>query len=91
MTNNPTTIAAALRRQAEAETILPEHTLMLAAANEIERIQTTGLALRDWFAGLAMVSIRTARGGFDERVAQEAYEMADAMLKAREVNQWRLR
>jgi len=47
--------------------------------------------LRDWFAGLAMTSIRTARGGFDERVAQEAYEMADAMLKAREVNQWKLR
>jgi len=38
MTNNSMTIADALRRQAEAETILPEHTLMLAAADELERL-----------------------------------------------------
>jgi len=42
------------------------------------------IALRDWFAGLAMASLLGTKGGFDECVATSAYEMADAMLKARE-------
>jgi len=44
-----------------------------------------GMALRDYFAAKAMQEIyqRVETGGF-ERVAKLSYEMADAMLKARE-------
>jgi hypothetical protein len=35
----PRTTPAALRWQAEAKTILPEHTMMLEAADEIERLR----------------------------------------------------
>ena len=57
--------------------------------------QTTmsdGMDLRDWFAGMAMQSIITtlATASTGERTgaevcSEEAYIMADAMLKAREV------
>jgi hypothetical protein len=44
-----------------------------------------GMTLRDYFAAKAMPEIyqRVETGGF-ERVAKLCYEMADAMLKARE-------
>ncbi|SPA44642.1 hypothetical protein [Cupriavidus taiwanensis] len=44
-----------------------------------------GMTLRDYFAAKAMPEIynRVESGGF-ERVAKLAYEMADAMLAARE-------
>lgn len=46
--------------------------------------QFGGLTMRDWFASQAMPEIygRVESGGF-ERVATLAYEMADAMLRAR--------
>lgn len=45
----------------------------------------TGMSLRDYFAAKAMPEIynRAESGGF-ERVAKLAYELADAMLAARE-------
>lgn len=49
-----------------------------------------GITLRDWFAGLAMQGLLAAQiHGFNDRpangpFASMAYEMADAMLKARE-------
>jgi len=45
-----------------------------------------GMTLRDYFAAEVMPEIyqRVETGGF-ERVAKLCYEMADAMLKAREV------
>ena len=45
-----------------------------------------GMDLRDYFAAKAMPEIyqRLETGGF-ERVAKLSYEMADAMMKAREV------
>ena len=51
-------------------------------ASEIE----PGMTLRDHFAGLAMAALIIAIPHGDNAVgyAQEAYEMADAMLKARE-------
>ena len=52
------------------------------------------VALRDWFAGMAMQSFISKASAFDvafyggadpaEWVATEAYAMADAMLKERE-------
>ena len=47
-----------------------------------------GMSLRDWFAGQALArslsdGIYTDSGGM-KRVAEAAYEMADAMLKARD-------
>ena len=56
--------------------------------------QTTmsdGMDLRDWFAGLAMEAFmsgwieRNIYPPNDSDVAEHAYAMADAMLKAREV------
>jgi len=45
-----------------------------------------GMTLRDYFAAKAMPEIyqRVETGGF-ERVAKLCYEMADAMMKAREL------
>ena len=45
-----------------------------------------GMSLRDWFAGQALAGIMPSDGRPDGDVnkAQWAYEIADAMLKARE-------
>lgn len=45
-----------------------------------------GMSLRDYFAGQALISMADAAGGFhsDEKIAQKCYELADAMLAARE-------
>ena len=44
-----------------------------------------GMSLRDYFAAKALPEVysRVTSGGF-ERVAQLSYELADAMLKARQ-------
>jgi len=42
----------------------------------------TGMTLRDYFAAQAM--LRTSVGSSYEQLAKTAYEIADAMLKARE-------
>ena len=50
--------------------------------------RATGMTLRDYFAAKAMEGMY-AKGSFPTGImldtAKEAYEMADAMLKAREV------
>lgn len=60
-------------------------------------VSRVGMSLRDWFAGQAMMSIFTGPGArmvadrdqryngdnWSEVVAQNAYEMADAMLAHR--------
>ena len=46
----------------------------------------SGMTLRDWFAGKAMQSHLTHSGTYDANevgVAKWAYEMADAMIRAR--------
>lgn len=44
-----------------------------------------GMTLRDWFAGQALIGIVAAeRYGYADGDAQEAYEIADAMLAERE-------
>jgi len=49
--------------------------------------ETYGMTLRDWFAGQALAGL--LRDGIDVfgvyATANDAYKMADAMLKAREV------
>ena len=55
---------------------------------------TTGMSMRDWFAGLAMQSIIAATcsgamresewDGAKKRTASDGYEIADAMLAERE-------
>ena len=42
----------------------------------------TGITLRDYFAAKAM--LRTSVGSSYEQLAKNAYEIADAMMKARE-------
>jgi hypothetical protein len=42
----------------------------------------TGMTLRDYFAAKAM--LRTSVGSSYEQLAKNAYEIADAMMKARE-------
>ena len=55
----------------------------------INVMQHTGMTLRDYFAAKAMQGMY-ANGSFPTGImldtAKEAYEMADAMLKAREQN-----
>ena len=46
------------------------------------RTDQTGMTLRDYFAAKAM--LRTSVGSSYEQLAKNAYEIADAMLKARE-------
>ena len=47
-----------------------------------------GMSLRDWFAGQALAVMTTApdysKGPCDHAIADRAYVIADAMLKARE-------
>jgi len=46
-----------------------------------------GMTLRDWFAGLTLQGICASGPGREwnnARLAKEAYQLADAMLKARE-------
>lgn len=45
--------------------------------------QHYGMTLRDYFAAKAMQALVSKRGGLPEYEAKTAYEMADAMLKAR--------
>lgn len=49
-----------------------------------------GMTLRDYFAAKAMQGFASTLSGeapvLYGRLAQDAYEMADAMLKAREIN-----
>jgi hypothetical protein len=52
---------------------------------------STGMSLRDYFAAKAMQADLTGYDGATwDRVAKHAYEMADAMLKAREACDWSL-
>ena len=46
------------------------------------RTDMTGMTLRDYFAAKAM--LRTSVGSSYEQLAKTAYEIADAMIKARE-------
>lgn len=48
-----------------------------------------GMSLRDWFAGMAMKSdtLRARTDGERKLIAESAYAMADAMLKARDANE----
>lgn len=46
----------------------------------------SGMSLRDWFAGQALVGMRLGfsnQGYPTERIASDCYEIADALLKAR--------
>lgn len=42
----------------------------------------TGMTLRDYFAGQALIGL-VQNGGLPHPIAQRAYELADAMLEAR--------
>jgi len=56
----------------------------------------SGMSLRDWFAGMAMLGIvagQFAKNNPDfvwpiEDIADEAYKQADAMLKIKERKKW---
>ena len=60
--------------------------------NDKESFQIMGgLSLRDHFAGLAMAALLSPNhpwGGYPEKgIPRKAYEMADAMIQAREAGQ----
>lgn len=46
---------------------------------------SSGMTLRDWFAGQALAGSVTLKGGWDslEQLTASTYEVADAMLAAR--------
>jgi len=59
-----------------------------AFPHEITHLQkplTAGMTLRDYFAAKAMQGLIDNDGLFSE-IPTQAYELADAMLKARETN-----
>ena len=49
-----------------------------------EQFDATGMTLRDWFAGQALVSMRAELGGEDSEIAKYAYDLADAMIAERD-------
>lgn len=56
---------------------------------ETVHIGADGMSLRDWFAGQALARLAEAVSedittGREKRIATSAYELADAMLAARE-------
>ena len=73
-----------------------EHTKMERAFPNPHRTDMTGMSLRDYFAGKAMQAYLADKELIDlfvymnadvkEQVALTAYQMADMMLKAREVD-----
>jgi hypothetical protein len=44
---------------------------------------SSGLSLRDWFAGMAMQAFASRHDAPEEIVAEAAYKQADAMIAAR--------
>ncbi len=67
------------------ESAFPQSNDRVIASLSIERSQ--GMTLRDYFAAKAMTGLLTAEivGEYsNEHVAEIAYRIADAMLKARE-------
>ena len=48
-------------------------------------VEHEGMDLRDWFAGLAMQALIDNDGLFSE-IPTQAYELANSMMKQREVN-----
>jgi hypothetical protein len=57
------------------------------AVAELANIKWEGMTLRDYFAAKAMQSMNTRQDYSDapaDAIALDAYELADAMLKARE-------
>ena len=53
-----------------------------AFLEETDYLAQDGMTLRDYFAAKAM--LRTSVGSSYEQLAKNAYEIADAMMKARE-------
>lgn len=55
--------------------------------DQVVREQFPGMTLRDWFAGQALASMTVApdysKGPCNQAMAERAYVIADAMLKAR--------
>ena len=70
------------------ELLMHENNTLKAALLESERRLDNGMTMRDHFAVLAMqgyVRDQEQTQVSNEAIAQWAYELADAMLKAREV------
>lgn len=49
-----------------------------------QQVYATGMSLRDWFAGQALATAYAQHEGSPDRTAEWAYQVADAMLKARD-------
>ncbi len=48
------------------------------------KYEQTGMTLRDWFAGQAILQVKWYRDDENKDAADWAYRIADAMLEARE-------
>ena len=63
-------------------------------ANELSRDASTGMTLRDWFAGMALQGLLAGRktvatdyaNNYAKAILEDSYKYADAMLKAREAS-----
>lgn len=72
---------------------VPAFPTAIAVSHGIVSRGPEGMELRDWFAGQALIGVMVLRAairdqGFEdinqESIAEEAYELADAMMAARE-------
>jgi hypothetical protein len=61
---------------------LPSHTRKWDDAKK-EYQQDEGMTLRDYFAAKAMQTVLSSSSGHHKNIAELAYQLADAMLKAR--------
>jgi hypothetical protein len=68
----------------------PEHYLCVGDGKVEAGISDSGMSLRDWFAGQALCATLADTAGvhsdgaaFCKAVAENAYQLADAMLSAR--------
>jgi hypothetical protein len=65
------------------------HTFNMTIDGQVATCTNYGMDLRDWFAGMAMLSMNLRKDYVDTPanvIAIDSYALADAMIKQREVN-----
>ena len=70
------------------QTAFPCEVVTVRASGAVQRIETPGMSLRDYFAAAAMQGITSGRGSNEywpySSIAELAYKMADAMITERD-------